>query len=107
MAEAGMIRVSVCIGDPEGPTLVELELPAGRTLREAFDKSGLIVSLPGQSLEHCRTGVFGKLKPLDAVLHDGDRVEITLPLRTDPKAVRAERAAKHRKADAKAGRRWR
>ena len=51
-------------------------------------------------------GVFGKLKPLDAVLADHDRVEIYRPLLVDPKLSRQRRVEKTRKAGSIEGRRW-
>ena len=42
--------------------------------------------------------MFGKIKPLDAVLADYDRVEIYRPLKVDPKTARQRRVEKTRKA---------
>jgi putative ubiquitin-RnfH superfamily antitoxin RatB of RatAB toxin-antitoxin module len=53
-----------------------------------------------------KVGVFGKLKPLDAVLADHDRVEIYRPLLVDPKLSRQRRVEKTRKAGSIEGRRW-
>jgi putative ubiquitin-RnfH superfamily antitoxin RatB of RatAB toxin-antitoxin module len=39
-----------------------------------------------------RVGIYGKLKTLDTVLRDGDRVEIYRPLIADPKVTRRRRA---------------
>jgi putative ubiquitin-RnfH superfamily antitoxin RatB of RatAB toxin-antitoxin module len=40
-----------------------------------------------------KTGVFGKAVKLDALLTEGDRVEIYRPLIADPKEARKKRAA--------------
>ncbi|MBW8837789.1 MAG: RnfH family protein, partial [Burkholderia sp.] len=53
-----------------------------------------------------KVGVFGKLKPLDTVLADHDRVEIYRPLLVDPKVSRQRRVEKTRKAGSIEGRRW-
>lgn len=37
-------------------------------------------------------GVWGKVRPLDYVLRDGDRIETYAPLRADPKDARRAKA---------------
>jgi putative ubiquitin-RnfH superfamily antitoxin RatB of RatAB toxin-antitoxin module len=39
-----------------------------------------------------QVGIFGKKKPLDTVLREGDRVELYRPLLADPKETRRRRA---------------
>jgi len=62
--------------------------------------SGLENDFPGLNIEESKLGMFGKAvrKPEEEVMRDGDRVEIYRPLLIDPKAARANRAAK-KKAD--------
>jgi putative ubiquitin-RnfH superfamily antitoxin RatB of RatAB toxin-antitoxin module len=72
---------------------VKLSLPAGATVREAIDASGLARKYPeidpgGQN----RLGIYAKPVKADTVLRDRDRVEIYRPLIADPKAVRKRRA---------------
>ncbi len=82
--------------------LLELELPAGSTLREAVLRSGLDARFPGLDLATVPLGIFGKAvsRPEERVLEAGDRVEIYRPLQADPKEVRKRRAA--RAAEARA-----
>ena len=75
---------------------VALELPAGATLREALDRSGLPQRHPEIDTSTVRIGVWGKLRALDHVLRDKDRVEIYRPLQVDPKEARRLRYRKHR-----------
>jgi putative ubiquitin-RnfH superfamily antitoxin RatB of RatAB toxin-antitoxin module len=42
--------------------------------------------------------VFGKRRPADTVVADGDRIEIYRPLSADPKEARRARARKSRAA---------
>ncbi len=43
-------------------------------------------------------GIWGRERPLDHPLHEGDRVEVYRPLALDPKEARRQRAApRHRK----------
>jgi putative ubiquitin-RnfH superfamily antitoxin RatB of RatAB toxin-antitoxin module len=37
-------------------------------------------------------GVWGKVRPLDFALRDGDRVELYRPLQADPKDARRDKA---------------
>ncbi len=97
MAES-TIRVQVCHALPDSAFVAELTLPAGATLRQAVDASGLLQRHPGIDLDAQKLGVFGKVKPADAPLRDGDRVEVYRPLQADPKETRRRRA-KHKAAE--------
>jgi putative ubiquitin-RnfH superfamily antitoxin RatB of RatAB toxin-antitoxin module len=88
------IRVQVCYAGPDCSLLREVVLPAGATLRSAIEHSGLLLDAPEINLATCRVGVYGKLKPLDTVLRERDRVEIYRSLIADPKESRRKRAQK-------------
>ncbi|SNS77444.1 hypothetical protein SAMN06265795_106133 [Noviherbaspirillum humi] len=94
MANPPEITVEVCYARPDGVFLKELRLPEAGTLQQAIIASGVLGAHPEIDLESARVGVFGKLKTLDAVLRDRDRVEIYRPLLADPKESRRQRAAK-------------
>lgn len=64
-----------------------LQLPAGATLAQALQAQALSM----QAQQAC--GVWGRVKPLDHLLQDGDRVELYQPLKVDPKVARRERFA--------------
>ena len=70
-----------------------VKLPAGSTLQQALEASGLLAKYPEIDLKKNKFGVFAKLSKLDTVLRDRDRVEIYRPLIADPKEVRKQRAA--------------
>lgn len=91
MAES--IRVEVTYAKPERQELVHLELPAGSTLRQAVEASGLVQRYPEIDLAKGKFGIYAKLAKPDSVLRDRDRVEIYRPLIADPKEVRKQRAA--------------
>lgn len=86
------IRVQVCYPSVPQPLVREVTLAEGGTLRDALRASG--IGAPGLDLEACPVGVFGKKKPLETVLRDGDRVEIYRPLVADPKDARRRRVGK-------------
>jgi putative ubiquitin-RnfH superfamily antitoxin RatB of RatAB toxin-antitoxin module len=88
----GTLRVEVVYAAPESADAVSLTLPGTATLREAIAASGLLERHPDIDLARQKCGVFGKLRPLDAPLRDGDRVEIYRPLAVDPKEARRRRA---------------
>lgn len=75
-------------------TLLSLEVQQGTTLKQAIELSGILDTYPQIDLLKDKTGIFGKIAKLDAILREKDRVEIYRPLIADPKQVRKDRAAK-------------
>lgn len=113
MPEQAFIRVVVVLSP--GPRTVReavLALPAGATVQQALQASGLMT--PG-ALEAgvLSVGVWRRKAALTQVLRDQDRVEVYRPLLVDPKVARRERFARQgarsaglfarRRAGAKAG----
>jgi uncharacterized protein len=103
---SGLLSIEVCYALPDGQTLIPVELPEGATAQQALDASGILQRYPQIDLARQKVGVFGKLKPLDTVLADHDRVEIYRPLIVDPKAARQRRVEKTRKEGSIEGRKW-
>lgn len=89
---ADSITIEIAYALPQKQELVHLKLPAGSTVQQAIDASGLRQRHPEIDLAKNKVGVFGKLTRLDAPLRDRDRVEIYRPLIADPKEVRKQRA---------------
>ncbi len=90
---AEMLSIEVCYAQAGKQDVVRLELPAGATLGEALEASGLLAKYPEIDLKKNKFGIFAKLSKPDAALRDRDRVEIYRPLIADPKEVRKQRAA--------------
>jgi putative ubiquitin-RnfH superfamily antitoxin RatB of RatAB toxin-antitoxin module len=88
-----LMNIEVCYALPERAELVALRLPAGSTLQQALEASGLLSKYPEIDLKKHKFGIYAKLSKPDAVLRDRDRVEIYRPLIADPKEVRKQRAA--------------
>lgn len=87
------INVEVTYALPQRQELVQLRLPAGATVRDAVEASGLLQKYPDIEIDgRNKLGIYAKLAKADAVLRDRDRVEIYRPLIADPKAVRKKRA---------------
>jgi uncharacterized protein len=96
---AGRLAVTVAYSPGAGVVdVVTVEIPPSSTLHDAIRASGVLERHPAIDLAVMRTGVWGKFKPLDAVLRDRDRVEIYRPLLVDPKQARRERYRKQRAA---------
>ncbi|BAL24158.1 RnfH family protein [Azoarcus sp. KH32C] len=93
MSTSAFINVEVVYALPQRHQLVRIQVPAGSTVREAIDASGILARFPEIDLDKAnKVGVFGKLTRLDTVLRERDRVEIYRPLIADPKEVRKKRA---------------
>lgn len=90
---AELINVEVTYALPQRQELVHLRLPAGASVRDAVEASGLLQKYPDIEIDgRNKLGIYAKLTKADAVLRDRDRVEIYRPLIADPKAVRKKRA---------------
>lgn len=101
-----MPAIQVCYALPDTQTLIDVDLPDGATVRDAIDASGVLARHPDIDLATQKTGIFGKLVPLDAPVAEHDRVEIYRPLIVDPKAARQRRVDKTRRAGSIEGRKW-
>jgi uncharacterized protein len=101
------LSIEVCYALPEGNSAIcALSLGEGVTVREAIEASGLLARFPEIDLNVQKVGVFGKVRSLDEVLADRDRVEIYRPLKVDPKVSRQRRVEKARRGGSIEGRRW-
>ncbi|MBV8622247.1 MAG: RnfH family protein [Herbaspirillum sp.] len=92
MAEVPHLQVQICYAAPNLQILRDLEVAPGCTIQQAIIASGLAREQPDIDLSVCKVGIFGKVKPLETVLRDRDRIEIYRPLIADPKQSRRRRA---------------
>lgn len=75
---------------------VALTLPAGSTVAQALQASGLL-SRHGLPLDDTLSvGVWMKARPLETLLRPNDRVEIWRALTVDPKEARRQRYRKQK-----------
>jgi uncharacterized protein len=92
MADAGVLRVTVVVSPgPRAVDVREVLLPAGATVEQAIQASGLLEMRPAIDLQAAGVGIWGRKAGLGTLLRDRDRVEIYGPLRVDPKVARRER----------------
>lgn len=81
------MKIGIAYALPHRQVWFDIELPDGATIQDAINRSGIIRQFPEIDLEKNKVGIFGKVAKLDAVLNDGDRVEIYRPIICDPKTV--------------------
>lgn len=82
--------------------LWSLELPARATVAEALAAARRMAERESAGLdpslwEAAPVGVFGEPRTRDALIEDGDRIELYRPLRADPRARRRERVQRERR----------
>ena len=99
--QKAVIDVLVCFSpQPREVDEVPLQMPAGSTVAQALQDSGLLAKHGLAVDEQLAVGVWMKLKPLDTVLRQDDRVEVYRGLKVDPKEARRQRYRKQRAAAA-------
>jgi uncharacterized protein len=95
------IEVTVVFALPDRATEIPVRLPAGGTVADALEASGLAERHPDVDMARARVGIFGKLSDRKAILADGDRVEVYRALIAGAKERRLQRAAARTKAQPK------
>jgi hypothetical protein len=81
------MKIGIAYALPQRQAWLNIEVPDGTTVQNAIERSGLLKQFPEINLEQQKVGIFGKVSKLDAVLNEGDRVEIYRPIICDPKTV--------------------
>lgn len=91
------ILVDVVYALPEKQYAYTVSLPAGSTVEQAIQASGLLTLRSDIDLSQNKVGIFSCPVKLRDEVRQGDRVEIYRPLLADPKELRrlrAQRASK-------------
>lgn len=96
MAAELAIGIEVVYALPGEQHAVELEVAPGTTAAQAVRLSGLLERYSEIDPDARQLGIHGRLVKGDAVLNDGDRVEIYRGLIADPKQARRRRALPRR-----------
>ena len=81
------MKIGIAYALPQRQAWFDVEVPDGATIQDAINRSGILKQFSEIDLEKNKVGIFGKVGKLDAVLNDGDRVEIYRPITCDPKTV--------------------
>ena len=91
------IAIQVCFASAQNTTMIDVTTKIDSTIREAIEISQILTKHPEVNLDVSKVGIFGKLKSLNTILKQGDRVEIYRPLSVDPMVARRRRFAKQLK----------
>jgi uncharacterized protein len=94
MARVDFIEVEIAYAELTSQYTAQLRVPVGTSLRGVIERARLGERFPALDLAQVRVGVFGELRDLDSLVHDGERVEVYRPLKIDPKAARRMRGAR-------------
>lgn len=89
-----MLRIEVTYALPKRQVVLSLEVAPGTTVHEAVLRSRIDRCFPGLDMAASPVGIFGRRVKRDAIVKDGDRIEIYRPLAADPKSARRKRARK-------------
>ncbi len=81
------MRISVAIALPTRQEVVEIDVPSGSTVADAIAAARVDMA----ALETVEVGIWGARVSRDAVLREGDRVELYRALKADPKDQRRRR----------------
>lgn len=81
------MKISIAYAVPGRQILLPIGVPEGTTIRSAIEISGILEQLPNFDFGRQKVGIYGKVKPLETMLAEGDRVELYQPVTADPKTV--------------------
>lgn len=88
------ITIEICYAQPGLAVLRNVNVPVNCTVQQAILQSGILQDVQEIDLSCSRVGIYGKLKTLETIVREHDRVEIYRPLIADPKDARRTRAGR-------------
>lgn len=86
------IDVEVVYALPGRQELIALKVTPGSTASEVIELSGISRKFPEVDIKSCKLGIFSRRISGDAIVQEGDRVEIYRELVLTPKEARRLRA---------------
>lgn len=86
------MRVCLAVALPDRQEVIDLDVPEGATLADALQAAGLRQRFPEIDLATATFGIWSRPAKMEALLREGDRVELYRGLKADAKAMRRERA---------------
>jgi putative ubiquitin-RnfH superfamily antitoxin RatB of RatAB toxin-antitoxin module len=90
------LHVEVVYALADNAYIIPILVSVDCTVRQAIQQSDILTFCPEINLSENKVGIFNKIKQLDDVVNDGDRIEIYRSLLVDPKEARRRRAAKQK-----------
>ena len=85
------MNVGVCYAEADRQLWLRLEVPDDSTVQQVIELSGVLIQYQHIDLDNQKVGIFGKLAKLDAMVKEGDRVEIYRKITADPQQVQRRR----------------
>lgn len=82
------MNVAIAYANQQKPVWLKLQVPAGSTVNDVIQLSGILQHCPEINLKSQKVGIFGKLTKLDAMIENGSRIEIYNPIVADPESAR-------------------
>ncbi|NQD36841.1 RnfH family protein [Permianibacter sp. IMCC34836] len=97
-AQVAELAVEVAYALPEQQTLLALTVPAGSTVEQVIQRSGILRRYPEIDLAATAVGIWSRPVALSLPVQAGDRIEIYRPLIIDPQTtLRQREKAKRRR----------
>jgi uncharacterized protein len=87
------MKVHIAYALPLRQVIQSVDVPEGTSIHGAIEASGILEQLPQVDFSRNKVGIFGKVKPLDTLVADGDRIEIYQPITVDPKKIPKRKTA--------------
>lgn len=84
-------RCVVAYATPQRQFLWDVELPAEATIGDALAAARALAENEPVPWDSAPVGIFGEVRPRNAVPVEGDRIEIYRPLASDPRERRRKR----------------
>ena len=81
------MQIGVAYSENTQQVWMTIEVPEDATVADAIAASGILARFPQIDLDVQKTGIFGRIVKLDALLRAGDRVEIYRAITCDPQSV--------------------
>jgi uncharacterized protein len=97
------VIVTVVYASPERQHVLQTVVAPGTTVGQAIMASGLLELEPTLREAELRAGVWNHRAALDAMVRDGERIEVYRPLTLDPKEARRIRADVRRRRGSNKG----
>ena len=95
--------VTVVYALPDRQHVLQTEVAPGTTVGRAIMASGLLELEPALRDSELRAGVWNHRVALDAMVREGERIEVYRPLTVDPKEARRIRADLRRQRGSRKG----
>lgn len=78
------MKVDVAYNGTEKQFWLKINVDEDCTVINAINQSGILAKCPEIDIENSKIGIYGKTVKMDALIKEGDRVEIYRPITADP-----------------------